>query len=169
MKKGQLLSRRFHDRYNELGNHSKNYVKHLPKFCPWVSERATTIIENVFRDVHRMWKHGIIHLTAANWLRRGSALAQRIVLARILGPENIGHIGVVNAVLSLIRLPAGAGTFTVVTKLMAENAGKIENQRDVIGTTIWVNIVTSAIVLIVSWLILQQTEGTWDLDCFSAP
>lgn len=112
----------------------------------------------IFKDVSRLWKGGVFHLTFANWGQRVSAFGARVVLARLLGAANIGHIAVVQSVLQLIRLPASAGTFTVVTKLMAENIGNIKNQKEVIGTTIWINIGTSLIIGLIGWLILNQTN-----------
>lgn len=118
---------------------------------------------SVLTDFQRLWRGGVFHLTAANWLSRGAALGQRIVLARILGPQNIGHIGVANAALSLIRLPAGAGTFTVVTKLVAENIGQHEKQREVLGTALWINFVTSIVIAVPAWFFLAKTQLLGDL------
>lgn len=102
-------------------------------------------------------------LGLASFLTRLTALAQRIILARILGADNIGHIAVVSAVLSVIRLPAGAGTFTVVNKLVAENTGNRAAQQQVVGTSIWVNLGTTLLVGVVAWIILAKTAWVNDL------
>ena len=110
------------------------------------------------RDAIRVWRAGVVHIGASNLLVRGTALAQRIFLARLLGAENIGHIAVITATLSLIRLPAGAGTFTVVNKLVAESDHDVNAQREIVGTSIWVNLVTTLLVGVCSWFILSNTS-----------
>lgn len=108
-------------------------------------------------DTARLWRGGVFHLTLANWIQRSSAFLARLILARILGAANIGHIAVAQSVLQLIRLPAGGGTFTVVTKLMAEGVGNIKQQKKVIGTTIWINVGTSLLVGLIAWGALNYT------------
>lgn len=115
------------------------------------------------RDIRRAWQSGVMHIGVSNFLTRLTSLAQRILLARILGAENIGHIAVVTSALSLIRLPAGAGTFTVVNKLMAENPNSQKVQKEIIGTSIRVNIVTTLIVGVLAWGILIKTSWLSDL------
>lgn len=124
----------------------------------WFVFKFFSIVQNIWMDVRSVWMHGVIHLSAANWLKRGSSLGQRIVLARILGAADIGHIGVVNALLSLFSMPAGAGTFTVVNQMMAENDGDVKKQREVMGTTIWINICSSMLVCIGAWFFLTNTR-----------
>ena len=118
--------------------------------------------QRVAIDLRRTWKSGTVHLTVANWLSRGAALGQRIFLARILGPQNIGHIGVANSVLALIQLPAGAGTFNVVTKLVAEDTGNHQKQREILGTAIWINCGTTLIVGFAAWAFLRYTQWLGD-------
>ena len=113
-------------------------------------------------NVRRAWQAGVMHLGFSNFLTRLTALAQRILLARILGAENIGHIAVISTTLNIIRLPAGAGTFTVVNKLVAENTGDINGQKGVVGTSLLINSITSLTVCIVSWVILTQTNWVND-------
>jgi len=125
---------------------------------------AVTRLKGILdRDIHRTWQAGVMHIGLSNFLTRLTALAQRVLLARILGAKNIGHIAVVTAALSLIRLPAGAGTFTVVNKLMAENPDDQTVQKEVIGTSIRVNMVTTLTVGILAWGILTKTSWLSDL------
>jgi O-antigen/teichoic acid export membrane protein len=125
---------------------------------------AVTRLKGVLkRDILRARQAGVMHIGLSNFLTRLTALAQRILLARILGAENIGHIAVVTAALSIIRLPAGAGTFTVVNKLVAENADDQAVQREVVGTSIRVNLVTTLTVCVLAWMILTKTSWLNDL------
>jgi O-antigen/teichoic acid export membrane protein len=79
-----------------------------------------------------------------------------------LGAENIGHIAVVTATLSIIRLPAGVGTFTVVNKLVAENHDDLRAQKTVVGTSLWINLFTTLVIGACAWFVLNNT--TWVND-----
>ena len=118
--------------------------------------RLLTVLRH---DARRIWNAGVFHVAVSNFFSRATLLAQRVLLARILGAENIGHIAIVTATLSLIRLPAGVGTFTVVNKLVAENADDIRAQKEVVGTAIWINLVTTLLIAVASWFVLSST--TW--------
>lgn len=120
-------------------------------------------VEEIKHVIQRALRSGVLDIGFASFLTRLTALAQRILLARILGAENIGHIAVVSSVLSLIRLPAGAGTFTVVNKLVAENSEDISIQQKVIGTSLWVNLVTTLLVGVVAWYVLSGTAWVNDI------
>lgn len=118
--------------------------------------------EVLLRDAQRLWRGGVLHIGASSFLARLTGLAQRILLARILGAENIGHIAVVTSALSFIRLPAGVGTFTVVNKLVAESTGDAEAQKGVLGTSLWINLATSLLVGACAWIILRKTNWVND-------
>jgi len=115
-----------------------------------ISRLATTLK----RDARRAWRAGAGFIAISRWTSAVVGIARRILLARILGAESIGHIAVINAVMSVVRLPAGAGTFPVVTKLVAENPGDLPAQRRVIGTSVRINAVTSLLAVGVLWGIL---------------
>lgn len=124
---------------------------------------VTKLKDVLIREIRRVWQAGVMHIGLSSFFVRLTALAQRILLARILGAENIGHIAVITAALSIIRLPAGAGTFTVVNKLVAENSDNPEAQKDVVGTSLWINSITSLLVYFGAWLILTRTNWVNDL------
>ena len=123
------------------------------------SSLVARLLTVVRHDARRIWNAGVLHVAVSNFFTRVTLLAQRVLLARILGAENIGHIAIVTATLSLIRLPAGVGTFTVVNKLVAENADDIRAQKEVVGTAIWINLVTTLLIAVASWFVLSST--TW--------
>lgn len=124
--------------------------------------RIIALIDDARKDFLRIWRGGVLHLAASSFLVRSSALIQRILLARILGAENIGHIAVVTATLSIIRLPAGVGTFTVVNKLVAENHDDLRAQKTVVGTSLWINLFTTLVIGACAWFVLNNT--TWVND-----
>ena len=123
-----------------------------------VKAEMSGLLETARRDVVRVWNAGAVHIGVSRWLARSVTFAQRLLLARLLGAENIGHIAVVTSSLSLIYLPAGVGAFTVVNKLVAEKAGDESGQSEVLGTSLLVNTLTSVIVGIAAWLILSTTD-----------
>jgi O-antigen/teichoic acid export membrane protein len=118
----------------------------------------TRLTQSIKHDAQRAWDAGAGFIAIARWSERFVGIARRIILARILGAENIGHIAIVNVVMSLIRLPAGAGTFPVVNKLVAEHTGDENSQKRVIGTSLRINIVASAVMIGVVWCILTYTD-----------
>lgn len=114
------------------------------------------------RDARRLWHADVAHIGVSNFVTRLGALAQRILLARLLGAENIGHMAVVTSVTNIIRVPAGVGTYTVVNKLVAENQGDDSAQREIVGTSLIINSITTVVVAVCSWLVLTRT--TWVPD-----
>ena len=113
-------------------------------------------------DVVRAWNTGVVHLTASTWTVRAAQVVQRVILARILGAENIGHLAVVNSSMNLFRIPAGVGTFTVVNKLMAENANAPEARKRVLGTSLRINTVAAGGAGFLALVVLTST--TWIRD-----
>ncbi|MGA1194556.1 MAG: hypothetical protein ACO3ZG_09300, partial [Kiritimatiellia bacterium] len=109
------------------------------------------IISSARHDIGRLWRSGTFHIGFASWLSRFTQLIQRILLARILGVELLGHIAVINSAMNLIRLPAGAGMFTAAGKLIAEKNGDEDAQRRVIGTALRIASVTSLAAMAGGW------------------
>ncbi|MDI7275929.1 MAG: polysaccharide biosynthesis C-terminal domain-containing protein [Anaerolineae bacterium] len=124
--------------------------------------KAAGVIEGLAVDLRRLWRAGAVHIGVSTWLTRLVQIAQRILLARILGAEGIGHVAVVTSALNVIRLPAGVGTFTVVNKLVAEGTGDPLAQRRVVGTSLWVNAGTTLAVGGAAWGVLSRTSWVND-------
>lgn len=121
-----------------------------------------TIKNSARHDIGRLWRSGTFHIGLASWLSRFTQLIQRILLARILGVELLGHVAVINAAMNLIRLPAGAGMFTAAGKMIAEHNGDGRSQRQVIGTALRVASVTSLVAMAVGWTLLGSTSAVQD-------
>jgi len=121
-------------------------------------EKSKAGVNLLVRDLSRLWRAGAVHISTSQWLGQGVAIVQRIILARILGAANIGHIAVVRSSLALLQLPAGAGIFTPITKLVAENSMDNEAQINVFATGFWFAICTSSVVALITLIILRTTS-----------
>ncbi len=114
------------------------------------------------RDIGRVWRAGVVHIGVSQWISQFVFVAQRILLARILKADGIGHISVVSATLNLVRLPAGGGIFTALTKLMAESARDPAKERPVMGTALTINLATSLVISVATAFILGRTNWVPD-------
>ena len=123
-----------------------------------IAEKAKTILNVLLNDFGRIWRAGAVHIGASRWLVQAVGIIQRIVLARILGAENIGHIAVVRSSMELIKLPAGAGIFTPTNKLTAEESGNIEGQTKILATGFWFVLCTSIFVALITFIALRTTS-----------
>ena len=121
--------------------------------------RLSSALKN---DVVRIWRAGAVHIGFSQWVNHAIYIAQRVLLSRILGTEGIGHIAVVSTTLQLIRLPAGGGVFTALTKLMAESNRDIERERVVMGTALYINLATAVLTSAFAWLVLLHTHWVPD-------
>jgi O-antigen/teichoic acid export membrane protein len=113
---------------------------------------------SVKNDIKKVWRVGAVHISASHYLAQFIGIVQRIFLARILGAANIGHIAVVKSVLTLIGLPAGMGSFTAVTKFIAESNRNKEQEKNIISTAAIYNILTSIVTILIVYLLLSYTN-----------
>jgi O-antigen/teichoic acid export membrane protein len=115
------------------------------------------IIDLVIRDSKRVWRAGAIHISASDWIVQSSAVVQRIILARILGAANIGHIAVVSASFELLTLPANLGINTPINKLTAERSGDEHSQLAVLTTGFTFTLFVSVAVAAAAFILLRTT------------
>ena len=123
-----------------------------------IADKAKTSFNVLLNDFFRIWRAGAVHIGASRWLVQAVGIIQSIVLARILGAGNIGHIAVVRSSMEIIKLPAGAGIFTSVNKLTAEESGNIEGQTKVLATGFWFGLCTSSFVALIAFIALRTTS-----------
>ena len=123
-----------------------------------VIQRARASFDLLINDFGRIWRAGALHISASNWIAQSVGIAQRIILARILGAANIGHIAVVKSSLALLILPASIGMFTPVTKLTAEKSGDNIAQSKVIATGSKFVFFNSCLVAFISIVLLRTTS-----------
>jgi len=119
---------------------------------------VTSLYQNIKVDIKKIWIKGAVHISASRYLTQFIGIVQRILLARILGAANIGHIAVVKSALNLIGLPAGMGSFTAVTKFIAESSRNKEREIKTISTAIIYNIFTSIVTIVIVYLLLSYTN-----------
>ena len=123
-----------------------------------IFEKAKASFSMLVNDFGRIWRAGAVHIGASRWLAQVVGIIQRILLARILGVANIGHIAVVRASMEIIKLPAGAGIFTSTNKLTAEESGNIEGQTKILSTGFWLVLCTSSFVALIAFIALRTTS-----------
>ena len=123
-----------------------------------IFEKAKASFSMLVNDFGRIWRAGAVHIGASRWLAQVVGIIQRILLARILGAANIGHIAVVRASMEIIKLPAGAGIFTSTNKLTAEESGNIEGQTKILAAGFWLVLCTSSFVALIAFIALRTTS-----------
>jgi stage V sporulation protein B len=115
------------------------------------------LVDLVTRDMKRVWHAGAVHIGASDWVVQSAGIIQRIILARILGAANIGHIAVVSSSMQLLGLPASLGISTPTTKITAERTGDESGQRDVLVTGFTFILFVSLSVAVVALILLGTT------------
>ena len=116
------------------------------------------LFDTLIADILKIWKAGAIHISLSRYLTQFIGILQRILLARILGPANIGHIAVVKSLLELIQLPAGMGSYTAITKFIAESKDEKSEENKILSTTVIYNIFTSIFVMLIVYLLINYTN-----------
>jgi stage V sporulation protein B len=116
------------------------------------------LVDLALRDVKRAWHAGALHIGASDWIVQSAAIVQRILLARILGAANIGHIAVTSSSLQILCLPASVGIFTPTTKITAERTDDEAGQREVLKTSFTFTLFLSLSVAIVAFILMLATS-----------
>jgi stage V sporulation protein B len=116
------------------------------------------VIDLLTKDVKRAWRAGALHIGASDWVVQSAAIVQRIILARILGAVNIGHIAVVSSSLQILALPSSMGIFTPTTKITAERTDDESGQRDVLVTGFTFTCVLSLAVALIAFVLMLTTS-----------
>ena len=116
------------------------------------------MVDLVVRDVKRAWHAGALHIGASDWIVQSTLIVQRIILARILGAANIGHIAVVSSSLQLLSLPASMGIHAPTTKITAERMDDEHGQREVLVTGFTYAFFLSLSVAVIALILLQTTS-----------
>ena len=78
--------------------------------------RAASLPARVRQLVSRARQIGLIDLSASMGVVVLLGFVQKLLVARLLGPEGLGHVSIVNAVMSLGTLLAGAGLTTAILR-----------------------------------------------------
>jgi len=132
------------------------YIKKSMKIS--LTQRIRKNFDLLINDFGRIWRVGALHIGTSQGIANSIGIVRRILLARILGAANIGNIAVVKSSLELLKLPAGIGMFTPVTKLTAEKSSNSFEQSKVLATGSRFVFCTSCLTAIISIVLLRTTS-----------
>jgi O-antigen/teichoic acid export membrane protein len=76
-------------------------------------------LTRIVSGARRILERGVFDLTASMGLVLALGFVQNLVLARILGPEGLGHMAVLNTTMNFAGLLATAGLTTSVLRYAA--------------------------------------------------
>ena len=85
-----------------------------------------TIIVN---DTKTAFSSGMLHLFSSTAIAQGLGLVTAIIVARLLLPSDVGHLGVIHAVVGFAAVVAGFGLNTAVLKYVSEPITQIEKEK----------------------------------------
>ena len=109
------------------------------------------INEIILKDIKTAFSTGMFHLFSSSVIIQGLAFIQIIIVARLLNPSDIGHIGVMFAVIGFVSVIAGLGLNTAVLKYVSEPITQREKEKILFHSLVWtaaVSILISSIVFI---------------------
>ena len=109
------------------------------------------INEIILKDIKTAFSAGMFHLFSSSVIIQGLAFIQIIIVARLLNPSDIGHIGVMFAVIGFVSVIAGLGLNTAVLKYVSEPITRTEKEKILFHSLVWtaaVSILISSIVFI---------------------
>lgn len=116
------------------------------------------VIDLLIKDVKRAWHAGALHIGASDWVVQSAGIIQRIILARILGVANIGHIAVASSSIQILALPASMGIYTPTTKITAERTDDERGQREVLVTGFTFTFFLSVSVAVIAFILMLTTS-----------
>ena len=70
----------------------------------------------LIKDTRTAFSSGMIHLFSSTAIAQGLGLVTTIIVARLLLPSDVGHIGVITTVIGFASIVAGFGLNTAVLK-----------------------------------------------------
>lgn len=81
------------------------------------------------KDTKTVFSSGMFHLFSSTAIAQGLGLATTIIVTRLLLPSDVGHIGVITAVMGFAGIVAGFGLNTAVLKYVSEPITQIEKEK----------------------------------------
>ena len=114
-----------------------------------------TLVDTFRKDVKSALSKGAFHLFVSMAFSQGIALLLGIVLARLLGPENLGHVRVIQAVLQFAGAPAAFGMASAIAKYVSEFQLE-ELKKKVLSQGMFFNLFTALFVSFIVFLLSQS-------------
>lgn len=101
----------------------------------------------LIKDTKTAFSSGMIHLFSSAVIAQGLGLVTAIIVARLLLPSDVGHIGVITAVIGFVGIVAGFGLNTAVLKYVSEPITQTEKEKilfhSLVGTLITSLLITA--------------------------
>ncbi len=132
---------------------SKKTVKTVLSNYKLTTNNFITIIQ---KDIRRAWSKGAFHLLISMAFSQAIAFLLGIVFARLLGPENLGHIRVIQAVLQLAGVIAAFGMPSAIAKYVSEFQSK-ELKKKVLSQGIFFSLFVALFVSFIVFLLSRNT------------
>jgi len=110
------------------------------------------LIKIIRVDTKNLFSKGAIHLLASMILVKALGFPVQVFLARVLGPEYMGHIAVINAVMTFGELFAVMGISGAVLKFVSEPVDE-EHKRELLFHGLFIVCFTAVVIAIVVFFI----------------
>ena len=83
----------------------------------------------LIKDTKTAFSSGMIHLFSSTAIAQSLGLETTIIVARLILPSDVGHIGVINTVIGFMAVVAGFGLNTAVLKYVSEPITQTEKEK----------------------------------------
>ena len=83
----------------------------------------------LIKDTKTAFSSGMFHLFSSAVIAQGFGLVTAIIVARLLFPSDVGHIGVITTVVGFMAVVAGFGLNTAVLKYVSEPITQTEKEK----------------------------------------
>lgn len=123
-----------------------------------------TVKPGVAPDVKHQTRPSIVSST--RWLFAGSTVSRpvqflnNLLLARVLGPANLGLVALTTSAAVTLSGVVGLGVGDATTKTLAENFSRAREKATALGSfLIWLSIIVSSVVFLLLWVFRHAWQG----------
>jgi O-antigen/teichoic acid export membrane protein len=103
--------------------------------------------------VRLAWERDVLHYSLSLAAVQGGVFVAQLVVARLLGPGDFGYVRVVDTVLAILVIPAGAGMASAVVRYTATARNDAERGA-VLSVSFWTVVGTSLVIGAIALLAL---------------
>ena len=107
-----------------------------------------TIITN---DIKGIFSTGMFHLFSSSAIGQGLSFLVAIIIARLLLPSDVGHIGVISTIIGFTAIVAGFGMNTAVLKYVSEPITQREKEN-ILFHSLTATLIISLLVTIIVFI-----------------
>lgn len=109
----------------------------------------------LINDLKTAFSSGMFHLFSSSAIAHGLGLLITIIIARLLLPSDLGHIGLLNTIISFAAVVAGFGFNTAILKYVSEPINQIEKEKilfhSLVGT-FFVSLLVAIIIFVGTYI-----------------